>query len=312
MNLPETKEKANAIIEEIKKAIIGKEEEVRLSVICLLSKGHLLIDDIPGVGKTTLAKAIAKAIGGIFKRIQFTPDLLPSDVTGGPVFNPEKNQFVFHPGPIFANIVLADEINRASPRTQAALLECMEERQVTSDGVTYKLPEPFVVIATENRIEHYGIYPLPEAELDRFMMRISLGYPEKESEEQILKNHQQLDDLSEKVNPVIDPATMVEMQEKVKEIYVSPAIQEYIVNIMVASRQHPAVMLGASPRVGIHLQRCAQALALLDGRDYVIPDDIKGLLVPVLAHRLILRPERRVDIPSLLEEIVEKIPVPLE
>lgn len=311
MNLAEAKEKAISIVEEVKKAIIGKESAIKFSIVCLLAKGHLLIDDIPGVGKTTLAKALAKAIGGIFKRIQFTPDLLPSDITGGSVFNPKENMFVFQPGPIFANIVLADEINRASPRTQASLLECMEERQVTSDGVTYKLPQPFVVIATENRVEHYGIYPLPEAELDRFMMRISLGYPDKESEEEILRNHQQFDDLVERVNPVATPEITVAIQEKVKEIYISPTVQTYIVELMQATRQHPSILLGASPRVGIHLQRCAQALALLENREYVLPDDVKAVLPYVLAHRLVLRPERRVEILSLIEELLTKVPVPL-
>ncbi len=311
MNLSQAREKALDIIEEIKKAIIGKEFTIKLSLTCLLAKGHLLIDDIPGVGKTTLAKALAKAIGGVFKRIQFTPDLLPSDITGGSVFNPKDNAFTFQPGPIFANIVLADEINRASPRTQASLLECMEERQVTSDGVTHRLPEPFLVIATENRVERYGIYPLPEAELDRFMMRISIGYPDKESEEEILRNHQQLDDLVEKVNPVTEPKVTIAIQEKVKEIYISPMVQSYVVELMRATREHPAILLGASPRVGIHLQRCAQAIAFLEGREFVLPDDIKILLPFVLTHRLILRPERKVHIPSLMEEIIEKVPIPL-
>lgn len=311
MNLLEAREKAVDIIEEVNKAVIGKESEIKLSVTCLLAKGHLLIDDIPGVGKTTLTKALARAIGGVFKRIQFTPDLLPSDITGGYVFNPKENVFVFQPGPLFANIVLADEINRASPRTQASLLECMEERQVTSDGITHKLPEPFAVIATENRVEHYGVYPLPEAELDRFMMRISLGYPDKESEEEIVRNHQQLDDLVEKVNMVATPEVTIAIQEEVKEVYVSPAVQNYIVELVRATREHPAVLLGASPRVGIHLQRCAQVLALLEGREYVLPDDVKLAIPSVLAHRLILRAERQVNISSLIEEIVGKVPVPL-
>lgn len=311
MNFSEARDKALKIVDEVKKAIIGKEFEIKLSLICLLAKGHLLIDDIPGVGKTTLAKALAKAIGGVFKRIQFTPDLLPSDITGGSIFNPKENVFAFQPGPLFANIVLADEINRASPRTQASLLECMEERQVTSDGITYKLPEPFVVIATENRVEHYGIYPLPEAQLDRFMMRISLGYPDRDSEEEILRNHQQVDDLVERVNEVATTEIIVTIQNKVKEIYVAQTIQSYLVELLRATRVHPAVLLGASPRVGIHLQRCAQAMALLEGREFVLPDDIKVVLPYVLSHRLILKPERQVNINSLIEEIFARVPVPL-
>ncbi|MBC7329521.1 MoxR family ATPase [bacterium] len=311
VNIEEARDNVSRLIEEVKKAIIGKDEVIKLSVICLLAKGHLLIDDIPGVGKTTLAKALAKAIGGIFKRIQFTPDLLPSDITGGSIYDPKESKFIFKPGPIFANIVLADEINRASPRTQASLLESMEEHQVTADGVSYKLPEPFIVIATENRVEHYGIYPLPEAQIDRFMMRLSLGYPEKESEEEILRNHKEVDDLAERVERVVDPDTVVALQGKVKEIYVSPEIQSYIVDLVWETRRHPAVSLGASPRVGIHLQRCAQAFALSEGRDFVLPDDVKFLIPHILGHRLILKPERRVDVPSLVKEIVEKVPVPL-
>ncbi|MGB9608055.1 MAG: AAA family ATPase [bacterium] len=312
VTIEEAKSKAESIAEEVRKAVIGKDEVIKLSLICLLAKGHLLIDDIPGVGKTTLAKAIAKAMGGNFKRIQFTPDLLPSDITGGSIYDPKEGKFIFKPGPIFANIVLADEINRASPRTQASLLECMEEHQVTSDGVSYKLPEPFLVIATENRVEHYGIYPLPEAQIDRFMMRLSLGYPERESEEEILRNHQMLDDLVGKVKTVADPQIVVALQERVKDIYVSPQIQSYIVELLWETRQHPVVSLGASPRVGIHLQRCAQALALLEGRDFVLPDDIKYLLPSILSHRLILKPERRVDVLALMEEILRKVPVPLK
>lgn len=311
MDLLEAKNIADLIIEEVCKAIVGKKEVVKLCVVSLLAKGHILIDDIPGVGKTTLAKALAKAIGGHFKRIQFTPDLLPADITGSVVFNQKENTFEFKEGPIFANVVLADEINRASPKTQASLLECMEEHQVTSDGVTYPLPTPFLLIATENKVERYGIYPLPEAQIDRFMMRISLGYPEGEEEIEILRRHQEVDNLVEHVQTVTDPQTINAIQDTVKQIYVSPSLQKYIVDIVQVTRREPAIILGASPRVGINLQRASQALALIEGRNYVLPDDIKKLFPFVAEHRLVFRQEAQSRSASILKEILERVPVPL-
>jgi MoxR-like ATPase len=285
------------IADNVRQVIQGKEQEVRLALVCLIGEGHLLIEDVPGVGKTMLAKSMARSIDCSFRRIQFTPDLLPMDVTGVNVYNQERGDFEFKPGAIFANIVLGDEINRASPKTQSALLESMEERQVTVDGVTYHLGIPFMVIATQNPIEHEGTYPLPEAQLDRFMMRLSIGYPSTESEHSILATHGVASTLDD-IEPVTDAQGISEMVLMAREVHVAPAIQRYIVAMADATRRHPDVYLGASPRASIMLLRAARSLAASDGRDYVIPDDVKGLVVPVLAHRI-------------LEELLQQVPVPI-
>jgi MoxR-like ATPase len=278
----------------------------------MICRGHVLIEDVPGVGKTMLAKTIARSLGCTFRRIQFTPDMLPSDVTGVSVFNQKTRQFEFRPGPVMAQIVLTDEINRATPKTQSALLESMEERQVTVDGVTYPLTEPFLVLATQNPIEYEGTFPLPEAQLDRFLVRIRLGYPKPEEEITILDSQQYIHPV-EKVEKVVDAEEFVAMQRKVKEVYVDDLVKEYIVVIVNATRQHPDVYLGASPRGSLALYKTGQAQAALLGRDYVIPDDIKALAEVTLAHRLIISPSarmRNVDPRSVIEEILRTAPVP--
>jgi MoxR-like ATPase len=297
----------------VMQVIQGKEQEVRLALICLVAEGHLLIEDVPGVGKTMLAKSMARSIDCSFRRIQFTPDLLPTDVTGVNVYNQERGDFEFKPGAIFANIVLGDEINRASPKTQSALLESMEERQVTVDGVTYHLGIPFMVIATQNPIEHEGTYPLPEAQLDRFMMRLSLGYPSPDSEAGILTTHGVASTL-EDISAVTDARGVSEMVMMVREVHVAQALQRYIVSLAGATRKHPDVYLGASPRASIMLLRAARAMAASEGRDYVIPDDIKGLVVSVLAHRMLVAPDAAMSgrTPQvILREILGEIPVPV-
>jgi len=303
---------AERIVDNVEKVIIGKREEIQLTVIALLCQGHLLIEDVPGVGKTMLARALAKSIGCTFKRIQFTPDMLPSDVTGVSVFNQKTREFEFRPGPIMAQIVLTDEINRATPKTQSALLEAMQERQVTVDGVTYPIPEPFLVLATQNPIEYEGTFPLPEAQLDRFMLRISLGYPSPEEEIAILDSQRYVHPI-ETVGQVVDAQELLEAQEKVKEVYVDPLIKEYIVDLVNATRKHPDIYLGASPRGSLALYKAGRARAAILGRDYVIPDDIKALAVAALAHRLIVSPSARIkeiDAKTVVREILESVPVP--
>jgi MoxR-like ATPase len=305
----EVTEKVSANVE---KVIVGKHDEVQLTLLALLRQGHLLIEDVPGVGKTMLAKSIARSIGCTFRRIQFTPDMLPSDVTGVSVFNQKTREFEFRPGPVMAQIVLTDEINRATPKTQSALLECMEERQVTVDGTTYPMARPFLVLATQNPIEYEGTFPLPEAQLDRFMMRISLGYPEPEDEITMMDSQQYVHPVEE-IGQVVDAEELLEAQETVKDIYIDDSVKEYIVAVVGETRKHPDVYLGASPRGSLALYKTSQARAALMGRDYVIPDDIKALAQVALAHRLIISPSARiknVDPKAVVEEIIGSVPVP--
>ncbi len=306
-------ERFGAIEANVERVVQGKRREIRLALAALVAEGHILIEDVPGVGKTMLAKAIARSIDCSFRRIQFTPDLLPTDITGVNVFNQERGDFEFKPGAIFANIVLGDEINRASPKTQSALLECMEERQVTIDTETYQLAVPFMVIATQNPIEHEGTYPLPEAQLDRFMMRIALGYPSAETETEILATHGVRSRLPE-IGPVTDATEVRAMIEHVREIHVSADVRRYIVDLVEATRRHPDLYLGASPRASIMLLRAARALAAADGRDFVIPDDVKGLVLPVLSHRVIVTADAVMSgrTPQVvLEELLREVPVPV-
>jgi MoxR-like ATPase len=300
------------VINNVEKVIVGKAESVAFSLIAVICNGHVLIEDVPGVGKTVLTKAIARSIGCSFKRIQFTPDLLPSDVTGVSIYNQKTANFEFRSGPIMAQIVLADEINRATPKTQSALLEAMEEAQVTVDGATYSLPNPFMVMATQNPIEYEGTFPLPEAQLDRFLMNIKLGYPRAQDEINILDSHQfhhPLDDLEQ----IMRAEELVQIQQQVRTVHVDPSIREYIVAISNATRSHSNVYLGASPRGSLALFRASQALAAIRGRSYVIPDDIKLLTKATLAHRLIITPAARVrgmTSTAILDEILQTVAVP--
>jgi len=303
---------AEKIIANVQKVIIGKHGSVQMTVLALLCQGHLLIEDVPGVGKTMLARALAKSIGCKFSRIQFTPDMLPSDVTGVSVFNQKTREFEFREGPVFAQIVLTDEINRATPKTQSALLESMAEHQVTVDGTTYVLSRPFLVLATQNPIEYEGTFPLPEAQLDRFMLRVSLGYPSKADEASILEAQRVVHPVDE-LGQVVSMEELLGAQEQVKSVYVDELIKEYIVSLVDASRHHPDVYLGASPRGSLALYKTAQAYAAILGRDYVIPDDIKLLAEAALAHRLIISPAARiknVDPREVVHELLDTIPVP--
>ena len=303
---------AERIQANVEKVIVGKTSEVRLAVICMLCQGHLLIEDVPGVGKTMLARSLAKSAGCSFKRIQFTPDILPSDVTGVSVYNQRTSDFEFRPGPLMAQIVLADEINRATPKTQSALLEAMEEHQITVDGVTRRLPEPFMVMATQNPIEYEGTFPLPEAQLDRFLMRVHLGYPSN-TDEVLMMDNQQVVHPIESLDQVTDPNEIVGVQRAIKDIYVDPLIKQYIVAVVDMTRQHESVYLGASPRGSLALYRTAQARALLDGRDFVIPDDVKELAYTTLGHRVIVSPSARVKSISASDIILgclDRVPVP--
>ncbi len=303
---------AERVADNVEQVIIGKRRAVDLLLVALLCRGHVLLEDVPGVGKTVLAKSIARSIGATFKRIQFTPDLLPSDVTGVSIFNQQTSQFEFRPGPVIAQIVLADEINRATPKTQSSLLESMEERQITVDGITHPLPNPFIVLATQNPIEYEGTFPLPEAQLDRFLLRIHLGYPEKAQELQILDSQRQQHPL-ETLTQVISVENLLTMQQQIKDVYVDDAIKDYIVSITIATRHHDDVYLGASPRGSLALFRTVQAVAALQGRDYVIPDDVKLLAEPVLGHRLIINPAariRNVQAAQVIDEVLGAVPVP--
>ena len=301
------------IIDNIRRVIVGKEETIRLLMTALLADGHALLEDVPGLGKTLIAKALAVSIGGTFKRVQFTPDLLPSDVTGFNVFNQQSGRFTFQPGPVMSNVLLADEINRTIQRTQSSLLESMEERQVTVDGRTLPLPAPFFVIATQNPIEQEGTFPLPEAQLDRFLLRIRLGYPSREEEIAILARFQ-LDDPLRDLVAVATPNEIVTLQQARREITVSDAVRHYIADIVRATREDRAVKFGASPRGALGLMRAGQAYAALQARQYVRPDDIQALCLPVLGHRLVLHEEERfrgLTVDRVLARLVEQIPVPV-
>lgn len=278
------------IVENIEKVIVGKRQVIEYFLTAILSNGHVLLEDMPGVGKTMLSRAMAISLGMSFKRIQCTPDLLPSDITGVSVFNQKTQEFEFKPGPVFANLVLADEINRATPRTQSSLLECMEERQVTVEGVSIKLPKPFIVMATQNPIEYEGVFPLPEAQLDRFLMKLSIGYPSYEDEMEIIRR-QKIRHPIEELKPVATLEDVLSLQEKIKEVYVDETIIQYILDIVSATRKHSDIAVGSSPRGSLALYRTSQALAYIRGRDYVLPDDVKELAPLVLSHRIILKSE---------------------
>jgi len=304
----------NRFVANVGQVIVGKQEAIELVLVALHCEGHILIEDVPGIGKTMLAKATARSLGGIFKRIQFTPDLLPSDVTGVHYFNQKTSEFELRPGPVMSNIVLADEINRATPRTQSCLLECMQEQQVTIDLETIPLPRPFMVIATQNPVELEGTFPLPEAQLDRFLLRVRLGYPSADEEGAILRRFQQGDPLA-RLTSVIESVELRELQELCRCVYVEDSLLNYILNLSSATRNHPGIKLGASPRATLSLYRASQALAAIRGRNYVIPDDVKYLVVPVMAHRLIVKAEtglRGRSAEGLVTEIVSSIAVPVE
>jgi len=313
-DVSQVKAAADRLTENIGRVIVGKKEVIELVLVALLCEGHLLIEDVPGIGKTMLAKATAKSLGGSFRRIQFTPDLLPSDVTGIHYFNQKTSEFQFRPGPIIANIVLADEINRATPRTQSCLLECMQEQQITVDGETVPLPRPFLVMATQNPIELEGTFPLPEAQLDRFLLRIKLGYPTEGEEGAILTRFQQENPL-DALFSVVEAAELLELQRLCRQVYVEDSVRNYVIAITRATRNHQDIELGASPRASLSLYLAAQSLAAIRGRNYVIPDDVKYLAIPTLAHRLIARTEARLrggSVESIVREIISNVPVPVE
>jgi MoxR-like ATPase len=305
-------ERFDRIAANVETVIQGKRDVVELVLLALVAEGHVLVEDVPGVGKTQLAKSVARSIDSVFNRVQFTPDLLPSDVTGVSVWDRNRSEFEFKPGPIFANLVVGDEINRASPKTQSALLEAMEERQVTSDGVTRALPLPFMVMATQNPLEHEGTYPLPEAQLDRFMMRVVIGYPSRGKELEILDTHGVRSTFLD-LEPVVSVREVDEMIGIAREVSVSPSIKNYIVDLVDGSRTHPDVLLGASPRSALFLQRLARAKAASQGREYATPDDVKSLAHPVLEHRMSLRPEAQMRgevIGDVIDEIMSRLRVP--
>ena len=310
--IDEARPVAQRLQENIGKVIFGKAQQGRLAVMALMCRGHVLIEDVPGVGKTMLARSIARSIGGSFRRIQFTPDLLPSDIIGVSIYNQKTNEFEFRHGPIMAQVVLADEINRASPKTQAALLECMEERQLTVDGVTRQMPDPFIVLATQNPIEYEGTFPLPETELDRFLVRVHLGYPAAADEMAVLES-QRFGHPIDKLEQVLDERELRLLQTAVKEVHVDSAVREYIIAVVDATRRHPNLYLGASPRGSLGLFRLGQASAMLDGRDYVLPDDVKDMVYPALGHRVILSSSARIQgatTQDTVAEILDAVPVP--
>ncbi len=311
-SINEAKQLAEKIIRNMEKVMVGKESAIKLAVIALLSQGHLLVEDAPGVGKTMLARSLARSINCSFKRIQFTPDMLPGDIIGVTVYNQKAGDFQFRPGPIDAQVVLADEINRATPKVQSALLEAMEEKQVTVDGVTHKMIPPFHVLATQNPIEYEGTFPLPEGQMDRFLLRINIGYPSAEEEVAVIERQQFVHPI-EQISPVVDSADVLKLQEAVKNIFVDDLIKQYIVTLVQATRRHPSIYLGSSPRGSLALYRTAQALAMLEGRDYVLPDDVKALAEPALAHRALLSSadqSQGKDSRIYIAEIVNTTPVP--
>jgi MoxR-like ATPase len=303
---------AESILANVEKVIVGKHAEAKMALVALICQGHALIEDVPGVGKTMLAKALARSVGCAFKRVQFTPDLLPSDITGVSIYNQKTLEFEFRPGPVITQILLADEINRATPKTQSALLEAMEEHQVTVDGVTHSLPAPFMVMATQNPIEYEGTFPLPEAQLDRFLIRVTLGYPSAADEVIIMERQQYVHPIQE-IGQVVGLAELRETQEAVRKVYVDPAIKNYIVAIVGATRSHNDVYLGASPRGSLALFRTCQTWAALEGRDFVSPGDVKTLAAPALAHRLIVSPAARIrnlNTRTVVQEVLDSVPVP--
>jgi MoxR-like ATPase len=309
-------EKINRLCENIGKVIVGKDNVIRLVAVGLLARGHILIEDIPGIGKTTLANALARSLGCSFQRIQFTSDLLPTDILGVSVFNPKESRFEFQKGPIFANIVLADEINRTTPKTQSSLLEAMNDRQVSMDSVTYPLPRPFIVIATQNPVEHYGTFPLPESQLDRFMLKITIGYPSPEEEEKLLQTRKGRDPL-DGIEPVLTTDEVIELQDAVDQVRMDPSLTAYLMDIVTATRKSTLIQVGVSPRGSLAMHRLAQAHALAAGRDYCIPDDMKRLAVPAFAHRIVLstdygpRAMGATGANQIIRNIVESVPVPL-
>jgi MoxR-like ATPase len=314
MDVSEVGARAGAVIDEVEKAVVGKRDALELLMLGLLADGHVLIEDYPGLAKTLMARSFAQVASMDFSRIQFTPDLMPSDVTGSSVFNQREADFEFRPGPIFANLLLADEINRAPPKTQAALLEAMQERQVTTEGETRRLGPPFLVLATQNPIEYEGTYPLPEAQLDRFLLRMSVGYPSRADEWQVLANRaaRQTDDVV--LSPLIDREALLEMQRACEDVYVSEPVGLYMVDIVAATRDSQSIQVGASPRGSLALLKLSRCRAALDGRDYVTPDDVKSVAVPALAHRLTLRPElwvQRISAEDVVRERLDTVPTPV-
>ncbi len=314
MELHEVGTISNRILDEVERAVIGKREALELLLLGLLADGHVLLEDYPGLAKTLMARSFARATSLEFSRIQFTPDLMPSDVTGSSIFNQRDADFEFRPGPIFANVLLADEINRAPPKTQAALLEAMQERQVTSEGATRSLEPPFLVLATQNPIEYEGTYPLPEAQLDRFLLRMSVGYPSREDEWRMLSERAERGRDELELTPLVDAPTLLEMQRACERVYVSEAVGLYMVDVVSATREAQSIQVGASPRGSLALLKLSRARAALDGRDYVTPDDVKSVAVPALAHRLTLRPElwvQRVSAEDVVRERLETVPTPV-
>jgi MoxR-like ATPase len=313
VNLAELRRRADAVLDQVERAVVGKRAALELILLALLSDGHVLLEDYPGLAKTLMARSFAQASSLEFSRIQFTPDLMPSDVTGSSIFNQQRSEFEFRPGPIFANLLLGDEINRAPPKTQAALLEAMQERQVTIENETHRLEPPFLVLATQNPIEYEGTYPLPEAQLDRFLVRISVGYPERAAEVEMLRRRLERREDEVSLEPVVDAPALLEMQRALERVHVSEAIEGYIVDLVAATRTSRRLAVGASPRGSLALLKLARAKAALAGRDFVVPEDVKAVAVPALAHRLTLRPElwvQRVRGEDVVAEALETVPTP--